>query len=976
MEENEQYLFFGNYKFIKCSSFDELKISANNGNDLRFFSNKLEFGLHISHKSVREEQVFSILKDSIRLHPGQRLIILYISDISIKKIEDFFFDIDIKNSFGNLKYLKIWYCKSLIELELPSLNSIEELIISECRLLTTFSIKSLNSKLKKLELFRNSLVSLDLEKLESLEYLNVRSNRIVNLDISQSPNLKYLFAEGNPLKTIRWPKSLRSISLIHFDSNIEMNEFLQGLHLISDGVLRSQLNAYLRQLHGEGEFNEIRLKLMFIGNTTAGKSTLRRILQSATGHEEADAQRKELSTHGVKVFTQNIDSVILQGFDFGGQDYFHSTHLPFMDHNTLNVLVYGYYGKNDDLGQEDAYKFGLKEVDGRMEILYPISYWIGSLKKNDILEFKSPNEIGEYLSNREVNGESIDGLKVFPDEAIPKIYLNDTDLELVHNKRDNVPIQHLNNLEIKNTSNVNVGDIVSFDFYKQAKEVKNWILNKIINHAAGRPLLYTDKRLIDWLEKEMGTVFSFKELYKKFPESKNYKNLAEFNEALKRIHKYNFGYYFETQNKNKESFFIRDLEEFSNWIHQKILTPELLKVSNGYFNTTDLDNSFPFRKVISFLEDNEVIFKVNDVGQERWVAPSYLPEVKNKAEVLLLASFGLPETIFKFKSFFHSNIILKIIAKFKDELVLDPVRKEYLLWRNKVLLYQEGSCKEKAFLLIELKHPKEQGFSGEVPELSISRNASGFINDSLFGTVFKFLHEQLKIFTPEVSIKTRYNDYIPYKTLFQQNSFEGKTKSSLIYFNQTFYPIHSFKHYLGDYRIEPTKIFIGYSKGDVEYVDELLLHLNPYQKQGEVIVFHDRDMRMGDSWDEELKHQLRTSDVFVCLISPNMLNTAYVVDLELPLAHSLNKKILPIVIHECNWTYLNLNDGLNFLSDSNAYKKGKVLSQNKSDRQTEWKDIAYDLTVINKNHDETNLSNSPSSSDEHVTGYNQENGGK
>ncbi len=961
--------------------------------DLRYYWDEERFGLHVSNvaQKINITDLFEGLSNF-----QKNLEILYLSNIDSKNLE--FSSI----SFPVLKRVYISNCLNIRELiflptkssviyskgisnntkKIESLefdilgNVLEELSLFNCKNLLKLELLGNFVKIKKIEVINCALLKFKLPKeCHNLSYLNLSSNKIsLDIHLTETKILEYFFIKRNAEIKILWPKKFSKIRHIEIDINEKGNEALTSILGLTDEDLRNTLNAYLLQFHKGKEVPFLRIKLIFIGNTTAGKSTLRRILLSEDGKEQDSTIIEEKSTHGVNAFAKTLKikntDVWVQGFDFGGQDYYHATHLPFISHNALNILVFGNCEK--DFAQDSAYDFSMKIVEEREEILYPINYWIGSLKRNKILEVDNEIKLGEFLENRNYEGKKyeLDGLKVIPNKEKHIIYLEESELEIVQNLRDKGNYQELNNLEIKQTSGVSVGDIITFDFHKESLKVKGWLQSKIFNHATTRPFLYTDKQLMDWLSEEEEVLFTIPQLFKEYPERKNYSTELDLYEAVKRLHSHNFGFYF-TPDNGIENFFINRIDVFSQWIHENILSKELYEKWEGYFQLDNLQLDKEIRKnlkrILSFLEVNNVIFKVKNIDIDKWVAPSYLPKVQTKAEELLIESFDKPECIFEFTGFFHSNIILMLIDKFEEELVLDVNHKEYLLWKNKVILHQKSE-ESKAYLLIELKYPGDSDFMGRFPQLSISRNNSGLVNESNFYKVFDYVINKLKEFGPKISLKTRYNDYIPYECLFQNNTSEGKVRSNLIFHNQTIYSSYDFRHFWHGSVSEPTKIFIGYSKYDIEYVNELVVHLGPYENQGDVVIFYDKDLKMGEKWDEELKHQLKTSDVFVCLVSPNMLNTKYVTELELPLAHECQIPIVPIIISECNWAYLKLNKGGNLLDSNNIYNKAIPLPSSKYERDVHWRKIAEELKNTKPKLNGLNPTNSPASSDEPISG--------
>ena len=342
------------------------------------------------------------------------------------------------------------------------------------------------------------------------------------------------------------------------------------------------------------------------------------------------------------------------------------------------------------------------------------------------------------------------------------------------------------------------------------------------------------------------------------------------------------------------------------------------------------------------------------------MAPGYLPPPSTTVEELFLDSFDTPDVKIFLREYFHTHLIHILIGEFKDQnlLVKDPKQQKYLLWKNKILLY-EAAENERALLMIELLYPHELTHKAycradepsDGPILLIRRNHSGLVPNSRFGKVFKFIKEQLdkRASHTEYWLKTKHGNYIPYTSLPQQEkgTIDKKEKSAFVYHDQTFYPVHDFRMYLDGQVKIPTKIFIGHSRFDIQLVEEFRLHLLPYERTGELKIFYDRDLKMGDKWDEELKEQLRSSDLFVCMVSPHLLNTNYVLNLELPLAYQEGKKIVPLILEDCNWQSLEIEyDGafLGSLGEYNAPDKGIPIPSDRAARQTQWKNIAHNLS--------------------------------
>jgi hypothetical protein len=88
------------------------------------------------------------------------------------------------------------------------------------------------------------------------------------------------------------------------------------------------------------------------------------------------------------------------------------------------------------------------------------------------------------------------------------------------------------------------------------------------------------------------------------------------------------------------------------------------------------------------------------------------------------------------------------------------------------------------------------------------------------------------------------------------------------------------------------RLFVSYARSDVARVQELHDNLTGAAHE----VWFDREMRGGSRWWDEILQQIRESDVFIFVMSPDSV-TSRACRRELSYADALNKSILPILIH-------------------------------------------------------------------------------
>ena len=78
------------------------------------------------------------------------------------------------------------------------------------------------------------------------------------------------------------------------------------------------------------------------------------------------------------------------------------------------------------------------------------------------------------------------------------------------------------------------------------------------------------------------------------------------------------------------------------------------------------------------------------------------------------------------------------------------------------------------------------------------------------------------------------------------------------------------------------KVFISYSHSDREYLDRLLVHLKPLEREGKTEVWADTHLRAGDRWKKEIERSLLHTTVAILLISADFMASEFIINNELP----------------------------------------------------------------------------------------------
>src|SRR5438105_804445 len=96
------------------------------------------------------------------------------------------------------------------------------------------------------------------------------------------------------------------------------------------------------------------------------------------------------------------------------------------------------------------------------------------------------------------------------------------------------------------------------------------------------------------------------------------------------------------------------------------------------------------------------------------------------------------------------------------------------------------------------------------------------------------------------------------------------------------------------------KVFISYSHSDREYLDRLLVHMKPLEREGKTEIWTDTHLRAGDRWRKEIERALSRATVAVLLISADFMASDFSTNNELPPllkgAEERGTRITPIIV--------------------------------------------------------------------------------
>ena len=137
----------------------------------------------------------------------------------------------------------------------------------------------------------------------------------------------------------------------------------------------------------------------------------------------------------------------------------------------------------------------------------------------------------------------------------------------------------------------------------------------------------------------------------------------------------------------------------------------------------------------------------------------------------------------------------------------------------------------------------------------------------------------------------------------------------------------------------PLKLFISYAHEDEKWRAKLAPNLDLLQREGLVEVWCDLQIKPGDKWDDEIKRKLEEAELYLFLMSTDLLVSDYVQNTELPIArrrHEEDKaRLVPVVVRECSWT--------RYIDDIQGLQKGALAVKQWRDEDQAFHDVEVGL---------------------------------
>src|SRR5262245_54627570 len=109
---------------------------------------------------------------------------------------------------------------------------------------------------------------------------------------------------------------------------------------------------------------------------------------------------------------------------------------------------------------------------------------------------------------------------------------------------------------------------------------------------------------------------------------------------------------------------------------------------------------------------------------------------------------------------------------------------------------------------------------------------------------------------------------------------------------------------------EPLKTFVAYAREDRSLKEQLELRLLELQKEGEILIWSDRELVAGDAWNDQIHENIAAAGIFLLLISEDFLRSDYCFNTEMRLALRREAEdtaiVAPVILRDCAWQATDL----------------------------------------------------------------------
>lgn len=663
------------------------------------------------------------------------------------------------------------------------------------------------------------------------------------------------------------------------------------------------------------------LKIMLLGNHSSGKTTFYGFFNTG------EIKNENNSTHVLNIHHYNLPAKNTAGsklpdavfYDFGGQDYYHGTYQAFFSLQCLTLLFW-HEAHNSNSIKDDS--------SGKPNIYYDVNYWLG---QHDFF-MDSLNKGSNKLTAEQ-------------------LYLIQTYADVnAQSFKEYNGIQHRFYISLKEDFKNDL-NLAALQYLKAA------ILQPIKNRQEeleSEDVLKLFEYIFNYEEFEKIPIKQLLEIYN---QEDNDEGISLLKGRLSRLHNSGMVMYYE-HIKEIQNYVWLNPSKLISHVHENILSKKLIE--NGIVNKEKFEKTVNDEELLALLKANKVVFL--DKQKNEYIIPNYLKLLdEDSDDFFIFHDFQTFDLQLKFKNFIPFGFINNLICHFGQ----NPDKKTYR--RNHLMFTLDGKLKvmihldfEKLIVNVAFKPTTnfklpsnfKKGFLLELLELYKYGNVNINRRDLEIEEASEdTIHPYNKVLTLEnryeyysfnnviptdLFVSINQKDFVNFATLED----ETVTQSTILAyhlendgsinekkgFSVSTYPYKSISSNPNLVRMK--KVFISYSRQNVEYKDELRKYLSFAKLFGVIDHWACEDIKIGN-WHEQIQKELEEADLVIMMLSIDFFNSRYIVEQEVlktmqAIENGSNKKIYPILV-----TDLPSIDKLNKISNNDDHVTNAIVEMTK-----------------------------------------------
>ena len=804
-----------------------------------------------------------------------------ISDISVlkelKQLQNLYLydnqisDISALKELKQLQYLYLWKNQISDISVLKELKQLQNLDLGSNQISDISVLKELK-QLQDLNLSDNQISDISvLKELKQLQDLDLSNNQISDISVlKELKQLQVLYLSDNQISDIKPLKNIVEnpiFNIIWIDDNpyFKKKKIILDKYQNHKDTLLNELSK-LRDIEEGKQVNiQYPIKICLLGNHHSGKTTFLEYFFTGEIKKKKSTHILNIQPFYSKIKEEELPAAIF--YDFGGQDYYHGIYKAFLTESSTNLLFWHRKTDKNEIGEDFS-------SDKNKTFHFNRQYWLGQLEfaeeKNNLLNVYQI----QTFANKDTRQD---------------IHINEHTEKYFHIRLDSDALGKANS--------------------KAALELlKEELLEKITTRPK-KEISIREKKLHTYIlnNREQENELKVSDLLEQYNTAE--KDISNLQAELELLSQRGMVLYYNSESL-KNTVWINPQKTVEE-IHEIFNKENLLRENNGRISKSDFDKSID-ENLIELLKHSKVIFLDENSKKEEptYIVPSYLKSATDEGdESFIFHTFNRCNFSLKFENFIPFGFINQLICKYGDKDEIKSYRKDQLVFFRKS---KSGNDKDVIKVFIRLDYQKlliEVGI--DAPKADVKEIEEELFFDLL--AVYNGKGKRLKSISdlfikkengirklgksdipPDMYLSLNGKDYIHYQTLED----ETKTKNEIIAYkiiedktetknngdldkdNAVTLSSRNFARFSNNQNIKKMKkIFISYSRKDVEYKDALKKHLNMLSIFDIADNWSCEEITIG-KWHEQIQRELEASDLIIYMLSVNFFNSTYILEHE------------------------------------------------------------------------------------------------